>query len=272
MLSSSVMILVENHRCPPVYQGTSIISRASIHLVSGSVLNNFTGLSLKGHCNHNPNKALGVSQEDLTLREPKVTQGQSENCSGRRDAPGLQQWGVKRGTGHWDCAVDNIHGSFVPTSSNMTSQDKEQMHVQWKQRAQVKRHQESEAEISRSKWKQILGFKHVLLRVQHTHAAQRARKKDVWRLGLNKLSKICPSTYQPPTYKNGATSTKGFFQQEHTFPFQYFGKSQVGQEGISPEMQGRLAWRSSQWFTCLLTINWCQEAANLLWWLIQQAL
>lgn len=77
----------------------------------------------------------------------------------------------------------------------MTSQDKEQMHVQWKQRVQVKRHEESETEISRSKLKQILGFKHVLLRVQHTHAAQRAIKKDVGMFGLNKLSKICPSTY-----------------------------------------------------------------------------
>lgn len=171
-----------------------------------------------------------------------------------------------------DCAVDNIHGSFVSTSSSKTSQYKEQMHVQWKQRVQVKRHEESETEMSRSKWNQILGFKRVLLRVQHTCAAQRARKKDVWRFCLNKLSKICPSTYQPPTYKNGATGTKDFFQQEHTFPFQYFGKSQVRQEGISPEIQGRLAWRGIQWFTCLFTTNWCQEAASLLWWLIQQAL
>lgn len=54
-------------------------------------------------------------------------------------------------------AVDKIHGSFVPASSNMTSQDKEQMHVQWKQRVQVKRHKESE--MSRSKWNQTLGFK-----------------------------------------------------------------------------------------------------------------
>lgn len=55
------------------------------------------------------------------------------------------------------------------------------------------------------------------------------------------------------------------------FDFSTLGKSQVEQEGISPEMQGRLAWRSSQWSTCLLTTNCCQEAANLLWWLIQQA-
>lgn len=53
--------------------------------------------SLKGHCNHNPNKVLGISQEDLAVREPKVTQGQSESYSGRSDVPGLQQWGVKEG-------------------------------------------------------------------------------------------------------------------------------------------------------------------------------
>lgn len=149
---------------------------------------------------------------------------------------------------------------------------KKKMPVQWKQRIQVNRHEESEREMSRSKWNQILGFKHGLLRVKHTHAGQRSINKDVWRFGLNKLFKIYPSTKQPLTYKNGTTSTKGFLQQEHQFPFQYFGKSQVGQEGISPETRGRMTWRSSQWSTCLLTTNCCQEAANLLWWLIQQVL
>lgn len=98
MLSSSVVLLqcLKSH-CPPLYQGTSVESRVSIHLVSGSVLNNFMGLSLKGHSSHNPNKVWGISQEDLTVREPKVTQGQSESCSRRRDSPGLQQWGFKEG-------------------------------------------------------------------------------------------------------------------------------------------------------------------------------
>lgn len=51
------------------------MSRGSIHLVSGSVLNNFMGLSLNEHCNHNPNKVLGISLEDLTFRGPRVIQG-----------------------------------------------------------------------------------------------------------------------------------------------------------------------------------------------------
>ena len=88
---------MENHHFPPVYQDASVLSKRRIDLENGSVLINFMGLSLKGYCIHNPNKVLWISEEDLTVRGPRVTQGQSESCTGRRDAPGLQQWGAKEG-------------------------------------------------------------------------------------------------------------------------------------------------------------------------------
>lgn len=83
---------------PPVfYQDASVISKSRINLESGSVLINFMGLSLKWHCIHNPNNVSWISQEDLTVRRSTVTQGESESCIGREDAPELEQWGSKEG-------------------------------------------------------------------------------------------------------------------------------------------------------------------------------
>ena len=87
---------MKDHNSPPLfYQDSSVVSKGRTDSDSGSFLMNFMGLSLKGYCIQNPNKVLWTSQEIPTVRGPRVTQGQSESWTGRRDAPGLQQRGAK---------------------------------------------------------------------------------------------------------------------------------------------------------------------------------